>query len=68
MKLIKFVCNVVLFILMVIFLVFMFLVSYCMFYYSVVVISGVEVKRMNENENMFNNKEVKIFVRDVYFV
>ncbi|MGL2705903.1 DUF1523 family protein, partial [Helicobacter pylori] len=41
---IKFVRNVVLFILTAIFLVLMLLVSYCMPHYSVAVISGVEVK------------------------
>ncbi|MGL2701784.1 DUF1523 family protein [Helicobacter pylori] len=65
---IKFVRNVVLFILTAIFLVFMLLVSYCMPHYSAAVISGVEVKRMNENENTPNNKEVKTLARDVYFV
>ncbi|OPG26062.1 DUF1523 family protein [Helicobacter pylori] len=65
---IKFVRNVVLFILTAIFLAFMLLVSYCMPHYSVAVISGVEVKRMNENENTPNNKEVKTLARDVYFV
>ncbi|WP_181370904.1 DUF1523 family protein [Helicobacter pylori] len=65
---IKFVRNVVLFILTAIFLVLMLLVSYCMPHYSVAVISGVEVKRMNENENTPNNKEVKTLARDVYFV
>lgn len=60
--------NVVLFILTAIFLVLMLLVSYCMPHYSVAVISGVEVKRMNENENTPNNKEVKTLARDVYFV
>ncbi|MGL2376271.1 DUF1523 family protein [Helicobacter pylori] len=65
---IKFVRNVVLFILTAIFLVLMLLVSYCMPHYSVAVISGVEVKRMNENENTSNNKEVKTLARDVYFV
>ncbi|NHA46469.1 DUF1523 family protein [Helicobacter pylori] len=68
MKLIKFVRNVVLFILTAIFLALMLLVSYCMPHYSVAVISGVEVKRMNENENTPNNKEVKTLARDVYFV
>ena len=68
MKLIKFVRNVVLFILTAIFLAFMLLVSYCMPHYSAAVISGVEVKRMNENENTPNNKEVKTLARDVYFV
>ncbi|MGT0062737.1 DUF1523 family protein [Helicobacter pylori] len=52
---IKFVRNVVLFILTAIFLVLMLLVSYCMPHYSAAVISGVEVKRMNENENTPNN-------------
>ncbi|MGL2628846.1 DUF1523 family protein [Helicobacter pylori] len=65
---IKFVRNVVLFILTAIFLALMLLVSYCMPHYSVAVISGVEVKRMNENENTPNNKEVKTLARDVYFV
>ncbi|MGL2754435.1 hypothetical protein BB426_00615 [Helicobacter pylori] len=65
---IKFVRNVVLFILTAIFLVLMLLVSYCMPHYSAAVISGVEVKRMNENENTPNNKEVKTLARDVYFV
>ncbi|WP_033622142.1 DUF1523 family protein [Helicobacter pylori] len=65
---IKFVRNVVLFILTAIFLALMLLVSYCMPHYSMAVISGVEVKRMNENENMPNNKEVKTLARDVYFV
>ncbi|MGL2796021.1 DUF1523 family protein [Helicobacter pylori] len=65
---IKFVRNVVLLILTAIFLVLMLLVSYCMPHYSVAVISGVEVKRMNENENTPNNKEVKTLARDVYFV
>ncbi|WQS64482.1 DUF1523 family protein [Helicobacter pylori] len=65
---IKFVRNVVLFILTAIFLALMLLVSYCMPHYSVAVISGVEVKRMNENENAPNNKEVKTLARDVYFV
>ncbi|MGN8460439.1 DUF1523 family protein [Helicobacter pylori] len=65
---IKFVRNVVLFILTAIFLVLMLLVSYCMPHYSTAVISGVEVKRMNENENTPNNKEVKTLARDVYFV
>ncbi|GAA8691207.1 DUF1523 family protein [Helicobacter pylori] len=65
---IKFVRNVVLFILTVIFLALMLLVSYCMPHYSAAVISGVEVKRMNENENTPNNKEVKTLARDVYFV
>ncbi len=60
--------NVVLFILTAIFLALMLLVSYCMPHYSVAVISGVEVKRMNENENTPNNKEVKTLARDVYFV
>lgn len=60
--------NVVLFILTAIFLVLMLLVSYCMPHYSAAVISGVEVKRMNENENTPNNKEVKTLARDVYFV
>ncbi len=60
--------NVVLFILTAIFLALMLLVSYCMPHYSMAVISGVEVKRMNENENMPNNKEVKTLARDVYFV
>lgn len=60
--------NVVLFILTAILLVLMLLVSYCMPHYSVAVISGVEVKRMNENENTPNNKEVKTLARDVYFV
>ncbi|RVZ03887.1 DUF1523 family protein [Helicobacter pylori] len=68
MKLIKFVRNVVLFILTAIFLALMLLVSYCMPHYSAAVISGVEVKRMNENENTPNNKEVKTLARDVYFV
>ncbi|WRA33519.1 DUF1523 family protein [Helicobacter pylori] len=65
---IKFVRNVVLFILTAIFLALMLLVSYCMPHYSAAVISGVEVKRMNENENTPNNKEVKTLARDVYFV
>ncbi|WP_156552275.1 DUF1523 family protein [Helicobacter pylori] len=65
---IKFVRNVVLFILTAIFLALMLLVSYCMPHYSVAVISGVEVKRMNENENTPNNKEVKTLARDVYFM
>ncbi|MGL2901370.1 DUF1523 family protein [Helicobacter pylori] len=65
---IKFVRNVVLFILTAIFLALMLLVSYCMPHYSAAVISGVEVKRMNENENTPNNKEVKTIARDVYFV
>ncbi|WQT23564.1 DUF1523 family protein [Helicobacter pylori] len=66
---IKFVRNVVLFILTAIFLALMLLVSYCMPHYSAAVISGVEVKRMNENENTpNNNKEVKTLARDVYFV
>ncbi|WRC06238.1 DUF1523 family protein [Helicobacter pylori] len=65
---IKFVRNVVLFILTAIFLALMLLVSYCMPHYSATVISGVEVKRMNENENTPNNKEVKTLARDVYFV
>ncbi len=65
---IKFVRNVVLFILTAIFLVLMLLVSYCMPHYSAAVISGVEVKRMNENENTPNSKEVKTLARDVYFV
>lgn len=65
---IKFVRNVVLFILTAIFLVLMLLVSYCMPHYSVAVISGVEVKRMNENETYPTNKEVKTLARDVYFV
>ncbi|MGL2848032.1 DUF1523 family protein [Helicobacter pylori] len=65
---IKFVRNVVLFILTAIFLALMLLVSYCMPHYSVAVISGVEVKRMNENESTPNNKEVKTLARDVYFV
>ncbi len=62
--------NVVLFILTAIFLALMLLVSYCMPHYSAAVISGVEVKRMNENENTpnNNNKEVKTLARDVYFV
>lgn len=60
--------NVVLFILTAIFLALMLLVSYCMPHYSAAVISGVEVKRMNENENTPNNKEVKTLARDVYFV
>ncbi|GAA7485034.1 DUF1523 family protein [Helicobacter pylori] len=64
---IKFVRNVVLFILTAIFLALMLLVSYCMPHYSAAVISGVEVKRMNENENTPNN-EVKTLARDVYFV
>ncbi|RVY16189.1 DUF1523 family protein [Helicobacter pylori] len=67
MKLIKFVRNVVLFILTAIFLALMLIVSYCMPHYSAAVISGVEVKRMNENENTPNNKEVKTLARDVYF-
>lgn len=67
MKLIKFVRNVVLFILTAIFLMLMLLVSYLP-HYSAAVISGVEVKRMNENENTPNNKEVKTLARDVYFV
>ncbi|WP_201737353.1 DUF1523 family protein [Helicobacter pylori] len=57
---IKFVRNVVLFILTAIFLALML--------FSAAVISGVEVKRMNENENTPNNKEVKTLARDVYFV
>ncbi|WP_162979871.1 DUF1523 family protein [Helicobacter pylori] len=66
---IKFVRNVVLFILTAIFLALMLIVSYCMPHYSAAVISGVEVKRMNENENTpNNNKEVKTLARDVYFV
>ncbi|MFP6030353.1 DUF1523 family protein [Helicobacter pylori] len=66
---IKFVRNVVLFILTAIFLALMLVVSYCMPHYSTAVISGVEVKRMNENENTpNNNKEVKTLARDVYFV
>ncbi|GAA7412081.1 DUF1523 family protein [Helicobacter pylori] len=65
---IKSVRNVVLFILTAIFLALMLLVSYCMPHYSAAVISGVEVKRMNENENTPNNKEVKTLARDVYFV
>ncbi|MBH0279367.1 DUF1523 family protein [Helicobacter pylori] len=65
---IKFVRNVVLFILTAIFLALMLLVSYCMPHYSAAIISGVEVKRMNENENTPNNKEVKTLARDVYFV
>lgn len=65
---IKFVRNVVLFILTAIFLALMLLVSYCMPHYSVAVISGVEVKRMNENETRPTNKEVKTLARDVYFV
>ncbi|WQU98281.1 DUF1523 family protein [Helicobacter pylori] len=64
---ITFVRNVVLFILTVIFLVLMLVASYCMPHYSVAVISGVEVKRMNENENT-PNKETKTLARDVYFV
>ncbi|WP_217619899.1 DUF1523 family protein [Helicobacter pylori] len=65
---IKFGRNVVLFILTAICLALMLLVSYCMPHYSAAVISGVEVKRMNENENTPNNKEVKTLARDVYFV
>ncbi|GAA7031436.1 DUF1523 family protein [Helicobacter pylori] len=65
---IKFVRNVVLFILTAIFLVLMLLVSYFMPHYSVAVISGVEVKRMNENENTPNNKALKSPTRDVYFI
>ncbi|WRG09835.1 DUF1523 family protein [Helicobacter pylori] len=65
---IKFVRNVVLFILTAIFLALMLIASYCMPHYSVAVISGVEVKRMNENENTPNNKEVKTLARDVHFV
>ncbi len=62
---IKFVRNVVLFILTAIFLALMLLVSYCMPHYSAAVISGVEVKRMNEDTP---NKALKSPTRDVYFI
>ncbi len=65
MKLIKLVRNAVLFILTAIFLALMLVVSYCMPHYSAAVISGVEVKRMNEDTP---NKALKSPTRDVYFI
>ncbi len=62
---IKWVRNAVLFVLAAIFLTLMLLVSYCMPHYSVAVISGVEVKRVNEDTP---NKALKSPTRDVYFI
>ncbi len=57
--------NVVLSLVTIIFLVLMLVVSYCMPHYSTAVISGVEVKRMNEYTP---NKTLKSPTRDVYFI
>ncbi len=57
--------NVVLSLVTIIFLALMLVVSYCMPHYSTAVISGVEVKRMNEDTP---NKTLKSPTRDVYFI
>ncbi|WP_104744811.1 DUF1523 family protein [Helicobacter acinonychis] len=62
---VKVVRNVVLSLVTIIFLVLMLVVSYCMPHYSTAVISGVEVKRMNEYTP---NKTLKSPTRDVYFI